>query len=74
MIASVKLRCLVAGYSGVENVGIVAWAYIGEKGVADGLSTDDLTPTVSCAAGVETVLGLGGTVRGIVHVTVTGVF
>ena len=57
------LRCSTAGYSGVENVGIVAWAYRGERGVADGLSTDDLTPTASCAAGIVTVF-----------VTVAGVF
>lgn len=58
----------------MENVGIALWAYNGEKGVADGLSTDGLTPRVPYATGVETVLWLGGTVRGVVLTTVPGVF
>ena len=42
--------------------------------MADGLSTDDPTSGVSYATGVEAVLLLGGTVRGVVLTTVTGVF
>lgn len=46
------LRELTAELSGVENVGIVDWACSGEKGVADGLSTDGITPGIPCATGV----------------------
>lgn len=42
--------------------------------MADGLSTDGLTPGVPYATEVEAVLWLGGTVRGVVLTTVTGVF
>ena len=58
----------------MENFGITVWAYTGEKGVADGLSTDDLTSGVSYVTGVEAVLLLGGTVKGVVLKAVTGVF
>ena len=58
----------------MENVGITVWVYTGEKGVADGLNTDDLTSGVSYATGVEAVLLLGGSVRGVVLTIVTGVF
>ena len=58
----------------MENVGIAVWAYKVEKGVADGLSTDDLTSGVSYATGAEVVLLLGGAERGVVLTTVTGVF
>ena len=56
------------------NVGINVWEYKGEKGVVVGLSTDGLTSGVPCATGVEAALLLGGTVRGVVLATVTGVF
>ena len=42
--------------------------------MADGLKTDGFTPEVPYAAGVETVLLLGGTVKRVVLTTVTGVF
>lgn len=52
------LRELTAELSGVENVGIVDWACSGEKGVADGLSTDGIIPGIPCATGVEAVRGM----------------
>ena len=54
-------------------MGITVWAYKGEKGVADGLSTDGLTSGVPYATGVEAVLLLGGTVRGVTYKSNWGV-